>query len=140
MILTFTPALIANSRVGDISRQLRAEGGGAHDWSVQIAFILIPVAAIGLAWVFYRFYSRPPATVNTPFGMLAEISRAHEISPAGRRLLERIAERAELDQPARLTIGTEPFDQAVAAAEQRRRLDPRERERLKQIRKRLFAE
>jgi len=131
-------ALLAQSRMGDISRQYREEGS-TYPWPVQVAFTLIPVIAVGLAWTLYRLYSRHPSAVNTPFGMLAELCRAHQIPIAGRRLLERVAEHAELEQPASLMINARHFDQAVEAAEQRLRFDPRNRARLGEIRRRLFA-
>lgn len=130
--------LLGQTRMGEISRQFRDQGAHAP-WTIQLAFILIPLAAIGIAWVIYRIHNRPRVAVNTPFGMLAELCRAHGIEGSGRRLLEKVAERADLEQPASLMIGPGQFDHAVETAARRRRLDARERAKLDDIRRRIFA-
>lgn len=130
--------LLGQTRMGEISRQFREEGAGAP-WTSQLGFILIPLAAVGVAWVIYRIYNRPRTPLNTPFGMLAELCRAHGIEGSGRRLLEKVADRAELEQPACLMIGPGQFDRAVAAAAGKGRLPARDRAKLERIRQRIFA-
>lgn len=130
--------LVGQTRMSEISRYYQ-ETGTATPWTTQFLFVLVPLLALGAAWLTYRWWQRPPKVCNTPFGMLGEIASAHGFSQATRRALERVAEYADLEQPAVLAVSPFAFDRAVAKAEQAHRLNERTRERLGEARRRLFT-
>jgi hypothetical protein len=104
-----------------------------------IWYLLIPVVAITIGVVIYKVVNRPPPIVNTPQGMLHEICRSHRIGTAGRVLLERIAEEAELMHPAKMLLGVTQFEAAVEKAGARIKYDRRQSSTLGMLRRRLFA-
>ncbi|MEM9588016.1 MAG: hypothetical protein AAGA03_12115 [Planctomycetota bacterium] len=129
-------AFLAETRISDVSLRFREEAvhSGTPWW-----FAIIPVLAIGAALAIYRIANQPRPTVNTPYGMLAEICARHQIHASGRRLLERIAEEANLAQPAALMLGVTHFEAAVAKAGRTIQYDRRQKATLKYLRRRLFA-
>lgn len=130
--------LVGQTRMSEVSRYYQ-ETGTATPWATQFLFVLVPVLALGASWLTYRWWQRPPKACNTPFGMLGEITSVHGFSAATRRALERVAEYAELEQPAVLATSPSAFDRAVSKAEEARGLNDRIRERLGEARRRLFA-
>ena len=97
---------------------------------------LLPIA-IGVS--IYKIVNRPPPIVNTPQGMLHEVCRSHRIGTAGRILLDRIAEEAELIHPATMLLGVTQFEAAVKNAGARIKYNRRQTTTLGMLRRRLFA-
>jgi hypothetical protein len=129
--------LIAETHMAEVSLQYRedvATGGISGLW-----YLLIPVAAVAIAVVIYKIFDRPPPIVNTPDGLLHELCKVHQINAAGRRLLERIAEDADLDHPATVFLSAGHFEAAVQDAGKRMRYGRREQSVLGMLRRRLFA-
>ena len=135
--LNYSPTLLAETHMAEVSLQYREEvaaTGISGFW-----YLLIPVAAIAIAVVIYKIANRPPPIVNTPTGMLHELCRAHRISTRARLLLDRIAEEAELAQPATMLLGVKQFEDAVEKAGQQIQYDRRQQSILGMLRRRLFA-
>jgi hypothetical protein len=130
-------ALLAETRLSEISLQYRQDGGS--NLTSSFWYLLIPVAAVVIGVLIYKFVDRPPAIVNTPQGMLHELCRVHRIGASNRLLLEQISEEAGLAQPATLFLGIRAFEAAVEKAGQRIHYDHRQQTRLAILRRRLFA-
>lgn len=131
------PALLAETHMAEVSLQYRedaAAGGMSGLW-----YLLIPFVAVAIALVIYKVVDRPPPIVNTPQGMLHELCKVHHVGGAGRRLLERITQEAELDHPAVVFLGPLQFEAAVAEAGKRIRFGRRENAVLGTLRRRLFT-
>ena len=131
------PTLYAETHMAEVSLQYRetvATGGATGIW-----YLLIPVVAIAIGVVIYKIVNRPPPIVNTPQGMLHEICRVHRIGTAGRVLLDRIAEEAELEHPATMLLGVTQFEAAVNKAGARIKYDRRQNATLGMLRRRIFA-
>ena len=130
------PSLLAETRMAEISLQYREEAAGGGFSALW--YLLIPIALVAVGTAIYRILDRPPAVVNTPQGMLHELCRAHRLSAAGRNLLVRIAEEAELPQPALLFLSESEFDAAVEKASGQMKLGQRASTTLGAVRRRLF--
>lgn len=102
-------------------------------------YLLIPCFAVAVGYAIFRFVDREPRIVNTPLGMLHEICRMHRINNSGRVLLDRIAEEAELEQPAAMLLGVTQFEHAVETAGKRMKYDRRQQTTLGMLRRRLFS-
>ena len=136
--MSFTHALLlAEAHMAEVSLQYREDV--AHVDKSGFWWLLIPVAAVGIGVAIYKWWDRPPAIVNTPQGMLHELCRAHRIGGKGRRLMERISEEAELEQPATMFLGIAQFEAAVNKARKRVKFDRRQDTVLGTLRRRLFA-
>lgn len=130
--------LFAQTRLRDISLQLQEEVAG-RSTGAQLWLLVIPLAAVAIGWIISRFTSRPRASYNTPVHLFTQLQRVHRVNKPTRKLLARIAEEAELAQPATMLLGASAFDQAVERASHRIRLDRRQQIRLAQLRRQLFA-
>jgi hypothetical protein len=129
--------LIAETHMAEVSLQYRedvATGGVSGLW-----YLLIPVAAVVIAVIIYKIFDRPPPIVNTPDGLLHELCKVHQINAAGRKLLERIAEDAELEHPATVFLSASRFEAAVQIAGTRMHFGRREQSLLGTLRRHLFA-
>ena len=129
--------LLADTHMAEVSLQYREEvasGGISGLW-----YLLIPVAAIAIAAVVYKIFNRQPPILNTPQGMLHELCQVHRINSAGRILMERIAEDAELAHPATMLLGVSQFESAVEKAGVHIKYDRRQKATLGMLRRRLFA-
>ena len=136
MILSL-PTLLAETHMAEVSLQYRedvASNSASGAW-----YLLVPVVAIAIGASIYKLANRPPPIVNTPRGMLHEVCRAHRIGTAGRVLLERIAEEAELMHPATMLLGVTQFEAAVKNAGARIKYNRRQTTTLGMLRRRLFA-
>jgi hypothetical protein len=129
--------LFADAHIAEVSLQYREEVAQVDRSGFW--WLLIPVIAVGLGLAIYKWWDRPPAIVNTPKGMLHELCRVHRVGGNGRKLLERIAEEAELPQPATMFLGLTQFDDAVTKAGKRIKYDRRQNITLGTLRRRLFA-
>lgn len=129
--------LLAETHMAEVSLQYR-EDVAAGGLSSGLWYLLIPIVAVAVAMMIHGIATRPPAVVNTPQGLLHELCRAHQIGPRGRLLLDRIAEEAELGQPATMLLGVTAFDQAVEQARPRIRYDRRKLVTLAMLHRRLF--
>ena len=130
--------LIAETRMGEVSLHYREQvssGGTGLNWW----FALIPLWAVGLAFMIHKVINRPPPTFNLPHAMLCELYKAHRVNARGRRLLNRIAEKADLTQPASMLLGTAQFEAAIAKAGQSIRYSRSQRATLNDLRQRLFG-
>jgi hypothetical protein len=131
------PTLLAETHMAEVSLQYRedvAANGASGIW-----YLLIPVVAIAIGVAIYKIANRPPPIVNTPHGMLHEVCRSHRVGTAGRLLLDRIAEEAELTHPATMLLGVTQFEAAVEKAGSRIKYDRRQNATLGMLRRRLFA-
>ncbi len=135
MAWTF-PTPLGETHMAGVSLQYREDVANAGLSSLW--YLLIPVAAVAIAAIIYKIVDRPPAIVNTPKGMLHELCRVHHVSSAGRNLLERIAEEAELAHPATMFLGATQFDAAVKTAGNRINYGRRENAVLGTLRRRIF--
>ena len=128
--------LVAEAHLAEVSQRYR-EASTSHAIS-SIWCLLLPVLAVMIAWVIYKIVERPPVVVNAPSSMLNELCQAHEIKPVAKKLLDRIADEAALEQPATLMLGAEHFEEAVEKAGATIKYDHRERATLGKLRQRLF--
>ena len=129
--------LLAETHLAEVSLQYREETSQVDKSGFW--WLLIPVIAVGLGIAIYKWWDRPPAIVNTPRGMMLELCRAHHLGGRARRLLDRICEQADLEQPATIFVGTTQFEAAVQQAAKRRKFDRRDQITLAMLRRRLFA-
>ena len=130
--------LLAETRVSDLSLayQEKVETESIHG----IWFLLIPFLVVGIAILCHKIADRAPMAVNTPTLMLHELCRAHGLSGGSRRLLERIADEAQLEQPASMFLGPKHFEAAVAEAEKTIKYDRRHQTVLGMLRRTLFVQ
>jgi hypothetical protein len=127
---------LAVTRMAEVSLKYRedvATGETANLW-----FLAVPVVAISVSFLIYRIADRPPAVVNTPYGMLNELCRVHQVGKAGRVLLTQIAEEIGLPQPATMLLGETQFEAAVAKAGEEIEYSRRQSATLGTLRRRLF--
>lgn len=129
--------MLAETHMAEVSLQYREDV--ATSSASGLWYLLVPVVAIVIGVSIYMIVNRPPPIVNTPKGMLHEICRSHRIGTAGRILLDRIAEEAELMHPATMLIGVTQFESAVEKAGPRIKYDRRQNSTLGMLRRRLFA-
>lgn len=137
MTIIFPTSPIAETRMAEISLQYReqvAEGAASQWW-----YLLIPVAAIAIAWVIYQFANRPRPIVHAPEGIFDELCKVHRINGSARSLLESIAEHSRLAHPAALFVSESQFERAVDHAQTHLALDRRRRTLLARLRRRLFS-
>ncbi|MFK8110731.1 MAG: hypothetical protein AB8B91_00930 [Rubripirellula sp.] len=130
-------SLFAETRMAEVSLQYREEV--ATNTTSGLWYLLIPVAIVLVAIGIFKFINRPPAILNTPTGMLHELCRVHRINAAGRILMDRIAEEADLDQPATMALAPVQFEAAVKKAGKTIKYDRRQQSTLGMLRRRLFA-
>jgi hypothetical protein len=138
MTIVFPVPPIAETRMAEISLQYReqvAEGARSQWW-----YLLIPVAAIAIACLIYRFANRPRPAIHAPEGIFDELCKAHRINGSARSLLESVAEHSRLAHPAALFVSEAQFDRAVDHAQMRLALDRRGQTALARLRRRLFSE
>lgn len=128
--------LLAFTRVAEISQQYRQDGAIVQ--SRDLVFFAVPVVAISISFLIYKIADREPAIVNTPYGLLNELCKAHLIESTGRHLLIKIAEELELEQPATMLLGTEQFDAAVAKADKQIGFSRRQHSTIGSLRRRIF--
>jgi hypothetical protein len=136
-MLTQMTAIVAETRVAEVS--LRFREGVTSDGPSGWWFLVVPFLAVIVSWMIYRIADRPRPVVNTREGLLQELCKLHQLPAAGRRLLEQIAEAAELDHPASLFLGQTSFDAAVEKASARVRFGRRQRRLITTLRGQLFA-
>lgn len=129
--------LLAETRMAEVSLQYREES--AHINKSEFWWLLLPLIAVGIGLAIYKWWDRAPAVVNTPCGMLNELCRAHHLGRQECRMMEKIAEAAELEQPATMFLGRNQFEAAVKVARQRIKFDRRQTATLCVLRRRLFA-
>lgn len=129
--------LLAETHMAEVSMQYREDiaTNGISDWW----YLLVPVVAVAIAIVIYKIFDRPPPIVNTPQGMLHELCKAHGIKASGIRLLERVAEEADLQQPATLFLSVRNFEAAIKQAGRHMRYSRRDQTTLGTLRRRLFS-
>ena len=103
-------------------------------------FLLIPFVVVGIAMICYKIADRAPMTMNTPNLILHELCRAHKLSGSGRRMLEQIADEAQLEQPATMFLGPLHFEAAVEKAGRTIKYDRRHQTLIGMLRRTLFSE
>ena len=130
--------LLAETHLAEVSLQYRDEAASVDKSGFW--WLLIPVVAVALGIAIYKWWDRTPAIVYTPFGMLNELCRVHHVDRRGRRLMERIAEEAELQQPATMFLGSKQFEAAVTAAGKRMTFDCHQTAIIGMLRRRLFLQ
>ena len=130
--------LLAETSVSDLSMAYKEkiETESVHG----LWFLLIPLVVVGIAMLCYKIADRAPMAVNTPTLILHELCRAHGLNASCRRLLERIADEAQLEQPATMFLGPQHFESAVAKAEKNIKYDQRHQTMLGMLRRTLFVD
>ena len=131
-------ALVAETRLQSISTQIQKDWAN-RSLDSQLWLLVIPVAAATIGWLMARLANRPKPPFNRPLHLFLQLQRAHRLNKPARKLLARIAEEAELAQPAVMLLGPSAFDRAVERAGRRIRLGRRQQNRLAQLRRQLFA-
>lgn len=129
--------LLAETHMAEVSMQYREDV--ASQTASGLWYLLIPVGAVAIAGVIYKIVNRPPPILNTPQGMLHELCKVHRVGNAGRVLLDRIAEDAELKHPATMLLSVNQFEAAVEKAGKHIKYDRRQQSTLGMLRRRLFA-
>lgn len=136
MFFDSTQLLAYATRMGEISTQYRENGAVVQ--SRDLWFFCVPVVAISVAFLIYKIADRDPAIVNTPYGLLNELCKAHQIDSTGRQLLTRIAEELDLEQPAVMLLGEAQFEAIVKRADKQINFNRRQNSTLGSLRRRLF--
>ena len=95
----------------------------------------IAIAAGGVA--VHRYATHHARERRAPQRLFVELCRRHGLDHGAERLLRRIAAAARLSQAAELFVMPDRFDAATAAAG---RLRGKQREKVAQIRQRLFGD
>jgi len=127
---------LAVTRMAEVSLKYREDVATGE--TTNLWFLAVPVVAISLSYLIYKIAERPPAVVNTPYGMLNELCRVHQVGKAGRVLLTQIAEEIGLPQPATMLLGETQFEAAVAKAGEEIEYSRRQSATLGTLRRRLF--
>lgn len=131
-------SLLAETRLSDLSLAYQEK---TEIQSISGAwFLLIPFLVVGIAMLCYKIADRAPMTMNTPNLIMHELCRAHRLSGSGRRMLELIANEAQLEQPATMFLGPQHFEAAVAKAGQTIKYDKRHQTVIGMLRRTLFTE
>lgn len=130
--------LLAETRISDLSQayQQRVESPNISG----IWFLLIPFLVVAVAMICYKIADRVPLAINTPNLIMQELCRAHGLSGSGRRMLEKIADGAQLEQPATMFLGPQHFEAAVKQAAQNIKYDRRHQTLIGMLRRTLFIE
>lgn len=102
---------------------------------VVLTTVPIAIAAGGVA--VHRYAMTHAREHRAPQRLFVELCRCHGLDHDAERLLRRIAAAAKLSQAAELFVLPDRFDAATAAAGRLRR---KQREKVAQIRQRLFGE
>ena len=130
--------LLAETRVSDLSLAYREK---PESQSISgLWFLLIPFLVVGIAMICYKVADRAPISVNTPNLILHELCRAHGLSASSRRMLERIAEEAQIEQPALMLLGPQQFEVAVERASKKIHYDQRHHTLIGMLRRTLFVD
>jgi hypothetical protein len=129
--------LIAETRVSDLSLAYQEKAETQN--IMGLWFLLIPLLVVGIAMIIYKIVDHTPMAVNTPNLLMHELCRAHGLSGSGRRMLERIADEAQLEQPAIMFLGPQHFEAAVKKAGHTMNYDQRHQTLLGMLRRTLFV-
>ena len=137
MLLSFQ-VLLAETRVSDLSLAYREK---PESQSIPgLWFLLIPFIVVGIAMICFKIKDRTPMAGNTPNLILHELCRAHGISASGCRMLDRIADEAQLEQPALMLLGPEHFEAAVEKSSKNLPYNDRHQTLIGMLRRTLFVE
>lgn len=129
-------SLLAETRLSDLSLAYQEE---LKSQSISgVWFLLIPFLVVGIAMLCYKLADRAPIASNTPNLMMHELCRAHRLKGGARRMLERIADEAQLEQPAIMFLGPQHFEAAVEKAGQKINYDKRQKTLIGMLRRTLF--
>ncbi|MDC0317640.1 hypothetical protein OAM37_03835 [bacterium] len=130
--------LLAETRLSDLSLAYQEK---TESQSISgVWFLLIPFIVVGLAMLCYKIADRAPMAINTPNLIMHELCRAHGLSGSGRRMLEQIADEAQLEQPATLFLGPQHFEAAVKKAGLTIKYDKRHQTLIGMLRRTLFTQ
>ena len=130
--------LLAETRLSDLSLAYQEKTVSQNISGVW--FLLIPFLVVGIAMLFYKIADRTPMAINTPNLLMHELCRAHGLSGSGRRMLEQIADEAQLEQPATLFLGPQHFEAAVKKAGLTIKYDKRHQTLIGMLRRTLFTQ
>ena len=130
--------LLAETRLSDLSLEYQEK---IESQSISgVWFLMIPLLVVGIAMICFKIADRAPMAVNTPNLMMHELCRAHRLSAGGRRMLERIADEAQLEQPATMFLGPQHFEAAVEKAGLTIKYDKRHQTLIAMLRRTLFTQ
>jgi hypothetical protein len=88
--------------------------GKAVDYTSQILWILVIVAAISVAALVVRMLSRRKRqTAYDPLGLFRELSKAHSLDRQQEGMLREVAQSLELEHPSRLFLEPNLFEQVL---------------------------
>jgi len=130
--------LLAETLLAESARKHTEEAAAHSNHSIWL-YLLIPIAVLALGVAIVPLFARSPEILDTPLGLLGELCHTHRIKGRLRRLIERIAEEAQLEHPATMFLSAARFDAAVEAARKRMDLDPKQINQMDQVRQKLFC-
>lgn len=136
-MLLSTRCILAETRLSDLDLAYQ-EKIESHSMS-GVWFLLTPFVVVGIAMLCYKVADRAPIASNNSRLIMHELCRVHGLSFSARRMLERIANEAQLEQPATLFLGPQHFEAAVEKAGQKIKYDKRHRALIGMLRRTLFS-
>lgn len=130
--------LIAETRLSDLSLAYQEK----HECqSISVLwFSLIPFLVVGIAMFCFKMLDRAPTAINTPNLIMQELCRAHKLSGSACRMLEQVADGAQLQQPATMFLGPQHFEAAVEKAGLTLKYDKRQQTLIGKLRCTLFTQ
>ncbi len=138
MLTPRTLGLIAETRLTDLNLSYQAEtveSSGVPVWLMAIVIIGIVGIAIGIKYVQNNLTSDS----KSPSGLLLEVCNAHGLNGRQGKLLNKIANGAQLAQPASLLLSVDGYNAAIKKATRSAKLSSRDQAVLDDLRTRLFA-
>lgn len=128
--------LIAQSRVDELAMQFQnpPESAGSQ-WVMGLCAVILPIVAASVVAGVYQFRQRAEYATASPNSLFSGLCRLHGFSNAEQRLLFRLANAVDIDQPALVLSIPEQFDQARDNV-QFKDLD---QQKLARLRSRLFS-
>lgn len=102
-----------------------------------VVLTVVPIAIAAGSVAVHRYATYHAREQRAPQRLFVELCRRHGLDHEAERLLRRVAAAAKLSQAAELFALPERFDAATAAAG---RLRDRQREKVTEIRQRLFGD
>ncbi len=127
--------LFAETRFSELNLEFK-EAPIEQAQSYWIWFVVgLVICVIVIGWRIRTASQKKPIG---PSSMLGELCGAHRINAEGSRLLQLIATRAQLEQPAVLFLGETIFDEALERAAEEIPFKPDQEKCIAMVRRRLF--
>ena len=130
--------LWGDGRIEELGRPFR-HAAAEPQMATYMAILVVPLAACLLGILIHRLATRPRRISHSLPALTRELYRTHRLRMRERRLLEQVAQAADVAEPATLIVVPGMFDAASDAARQRLRFSARDTARLEALRCRLFG-